>query len=85
MKNTEEMTREEVIALLGEESVKEVESLNCEYDGESWGYDRYESSLKIEEGRVLVAVYYQPSDVVRNTEDLGSLTWIPDHFYLRDF
>lgn len=74
----ENLTREQVVALLGEETVKEAESLSCE----EFRVGEFHADLQLDEDWRLVVVYYQDPQVLGETEDWGGLQWIPDHYDL---
>ena len=81
------MTREEAIKAVGLELVEQAEHENCECtcrltDGTEWdGYTEFSASSDYNENMDRVVVYYyQKTEDVSNTEDLGSLDWEIDHY-----
>ena len=81
------MTREEAIETVGLELVEQAERENCECtcrvtDGTEWnGYTEFSASSDLNENMDRVVVYYyQPTELVLETEDLGSLDWVIDHY-----
>lgn len=75
------MTREEAIKRMGLAMVESAEADNCEFWSRS--YDGWETwrgcSHRNENGEVCVAIYYMRQEETE-VEDLGSLTWIIDHY-----
>lgn len=87
------LTREEAVALVGEEKVFAVEGLNCEFTNRvtdrlpEQGYDEFAASVVVADfddwgDARLTAHYYQDSDAVAEVEELDALDWIVDHFSL---
>ena len=92
------MTREEAIKAVGIEWVEAVEKESCDFtnrvtSGTEWdGYDEFSATLEFDSGEYvnfendsycgIVAYYYQKSEDVNATEDLGSLDWEIDHYEL---
>lgn len=78
--------REYLIERFGEETVEELESLNCEQtsrmlDGtELTGYVEFRSSLYLGDDVRLDAYYYQDEDDVNREGDLAVLDWNIDHY-----
>lgn len=92
------MTREEAIKAVGIEWVEAVEKENCDFtnrvtSGTEWdGFDEFSATVEFDRGEYvefgngcwhcIVAYYYQKSEDVNATEDLGSLDWEVDHYEL---
>lgn len=88
------LSRDEVVAILGEGPVRKVEAENCEYTGSvSADLDcnnevEFSATYAIKQedpewGFIsLTAYYYQDKDVAAATEDLGDLDWEVRHFTL---
>jgi hypothetical protein len=88
------LSREEVVAILGEGPVDKVEAENCELTGRvSADLDcnnevEFSATYAIKDedsewGFIsITAYYYQDKDVVAETEDLGNLDWEVRHFTL---
>lgn len=80
------MTREEAVAVVGEQSVCEVERENCDFTNgvRDDGLTEFAASVKATdrdgESVTLRAMYYQPSDDVDGVEDLSDLKWVVDHY-----
>lgn len=81
------MTRDEAIKAAGLEYVEQAERENCECtcrvtDGTDWdGYTEFSASSDYNDNMDRVVVYYyQPTELCRKTEDLGSLEWTIDHY-----
>lgn len=88
------LSRDEVVAILGEGPVSKVEAENCEHTGcVSADLDcnnevEFSATYAIKQedpewGFIsLTAYYYQDKDVAAATEDLGDLDWEVRHFTL---
>lgn len=92
------MTREQAIKAVGIEWVEKVEKESCDFtnrvtSGTEWdGFDEFSSSVDFNKGEYvdfetgsycsIVAYYYQKSEDVNKTQDLGSLVWEVDHYEL---
>lgn len=90
--NYDNMTRDEAIQYAGIEAVKAVEAENCDFTnrvtaGTEWdGWCEFSASVRLHDDpnnrECLTAYYYQRNEDVDATEDLGSLTWVIDHYSL---
>lgn len=96
--NFENLTREQAVAIVGEDWVKAVETENAEFERnanldddkcEIWyGKIQFNKGAYVDFGdesfQQIKAVYYQVSTVYdgENEIDLGSLDWEIDHFEL---
>lgn len=87
------LTREQAVELAGIDYVLEAEKDNCEFtsrltNGTEWdGYDEFAGvSSVIEsgdfEGCRVRAIYFQPVELTKNCEDLGSLDWEVSHYQI---
>jgi len=83
------VTREQAIAVFGEELVNRLDSENCDFtnrvqtDGDTTiEFSATLRGLAADDGqeRTLTAYYYQDADMVREAEDLGSLDWVIDGY-----
>lgn len=80
------MTREQAIEMAGIERVETVEGMDCDFTnrvttGTEWdGFCEFSASVPLDDGDYLTAFYYQKNEDVNATEDLGSLTWVVDHY-----
>ncbi len=78
-----ELSREEVINIVGENLVDKLESENCDYTNrlQTDGDDAVEFSASVKftdfegELRTLVAYYYQDPEKLDGCEDMGELDW----------
>lgn len=89
------LSREEVVEILGEEAVNKVESENCDFtNAVSAELDcnnevEFSATYTIKQedpewGFIsITAYYYQDKDVVAETEDLGNLDWEVRHFTIQ--
>ena len=89
------MTREEVVAVVGEGWVNAVESENCECDcivTNDYTREQWSAVVLFNHGHYvdfgsdsytgIKAVYYMDAELTNNCEDLGSLDWEIDHYEL---
>lgn len=81
------MTREEAIKRMGLAMVESAEADSCDFtnrvtNGTEWdGFCEFAGySEPNEDGKRVVAYYYQKNEDVDATEDLGSLDWEIDHY-----
>ena len=85
------LTRDEAVALVGEDAVDRVENEDCDYTGRvSADLDcnnatEFSASVVIpatedREKRTLTVYYYQDRGRADETEDLGDLDWVPGHY-----
>ena len=99
LKRHEELTREEIVSMIGEKLVTEAENNNCDYtntvgqNGENgyFGFSGFSSKITDPEDadyEVYVEVFYAVKNEEHNNncEDLGGIDWIGsvDHYKILD-